>query len=74
MKVVEDLVWHGDKMQQFPNFTTAGPVSWKKMSLRVGVGGGGFRMIQVYYVYCALYLNYDYISSISDHQALDPRS
>ena len=55
-----------------PNFTTAGPISWKKISLRVGVGNG-FRMIQVYYVYCALYLNYYYISSILDHQALDPR-
>jgi len=72
VKVAEDLVWHRDKMQQCPNFTAAGPVSWKKISLRVGVGDG-FRMIQVYYVYCALYLNYYYISSIPDRQALDPR-
>ena len=34
--------------------------------------GGGFRMIQVYYIYYALYLYYDYISPTSDHQALDP--
>ena len=30
-------------------------------------------MIQVHYVYCALYFYYYYISSTSDHQALDPR-
>ena len=29
-------------------------------------------MIQVHYVYCALYFYYYYISSTSDHQALDP--
>ena len=29
-------------------------------------------MIQVYHIYRALYFNYYYISSISDHQALDP--
>ena len=35
-------------------------------------GGGGFRMSQVYYIYCALYLYYDYLSPTSDHQALGP--
>ena len=34
--------------------------------------GDGFRMIQAHYIYCALYFCYDYISFISDHQALDP--
>ena len=34
--------------------------------------GDGFRMIQVYYIYCVLYFYYD-ISSTSGHQALDPR-
>ena len=34
----------------------------------------GFRMIQVHYIYCALYFHRYYISSISNHQALDPRS
>jgi len=34
--------------------------------------GNGFRMIQAHYVYCALYFYYYYISSTSDHQALDP--
>ena len=29
-------------------------------------------MIKVHYVNCALYFHYYYISSISDHQALDP--
>ena len=35
--------------------------------------GSGFGMIQVHYMYCAPYVYYDYISSTSDHQALDPR-
>ena len=33
-------------------------------------GVGGFGMVQACYSYCALY--YYYISSTSDHQALDP--
>ena len=32
--------------------------------------GVGFRIIQVHYIYCALY--FYYISSTSDHQTLDP--
>ena len=36
------------------------------------VEGDDFRMIQVHYIYCALYFYYCYISSPSDHQALDP--
>ena len=35
----------------------------------LGLVGGGFRMIQVRYIYCALYFYYYYcISSTSDHQ------
>ena len=34
--------------------------------------GDGFRMIQVHYIYRALYFYYYYINSTSDHQALDP--
>ena len=30
-------------------------------------------MIQLYYLYCALYFYFYYISSTLDHQALDPR-
>ena len=33
----------------------------------------GFRMIQVHFIYCALYSYCYYISSISDYQALDTR-
>ena len=33
----------------------------------------GFRMIQACYIHCTLYFYYYYISSISNHQALDPR-
>ena len=29
-------------------------------------------MIQVHFIYCALYFYYLYISSTSDHQELDP--
>ena len=36
-------------------------------------GRDGFWMIQVHYIPCALYFYYYYISSTSDHQALDPR-
>ena len=37
-------------------------------------GGDGFGMIQACYIYCAFHFYYYYISSTSDHQALDPRS
>lgn len=38
------------------------------------VGGDGFEMIQVPYIYCVLHSYYYHISSTSDHQALDPGS
>ena len=31
-----------------------------------------FKMIQDHYIYCALYFCYYYISSMLDHQALNP--
>ena len=34
-------------------------------------GGNGFRMIHACYIYCAFYFCYYYISSTSNHQALD---
>ena len=37
-------------------------------------GKCGFGMIQVHYIYCALYFYYYYIRSTSDHQALGPGS
>ena len=43
------------------------------MDLIEGVGGDGLGMIQPRYIYRALYFYYDYISSILDHQTLDPR-
>ena len=46
-----------------------------KFSMDQGVWGGGqghdFQMIQLYYIYHALY--YYHISSMSDQQTLDPR-
>ena len=43
-------------------------------SFSTNVGGVGMvsGLIQVNYVYCALYFYYYYISSTSDYQALDP--
>ena len=38
----------------------------------VYVFSDGFQMIQAHCIYCALYFYYYYISSTSDHQALDP--
>ena len=35
--------------------------------------GGDLGMIQMCYIYCALYFYYHYISSSLGHQALDPR-
>ena len=40
--------------------------------LHGGEMGGSSFGIQMHYIYCAFYLYY-YISSTSDHQALDPR-
>ena len=58
--------------QWSPTFLAQG-TSFMQESFSAGVGGGGwFGMIQAHYIYYALYLDY-YISSISDHQALDPR-
>ena len=37
-----------------------------------GRKGDVLGMIQGHYIYCALYFYYYYISSTSDHQALDP--
>ena len=39
---------------------------------RLGVGNS-FRMIEARQIYCALYFYHYYISSTSDHQALDLR-
>ena len=57
--------------QWSPVFLTPG-TSFTQDSFSTGIGGGGwFGMIQAHYIYYALYFYY-YISSISDHQALDP--
>ena len=37
-----------------------------------GLGVGAMVWFQAHYIYCALYFCYYYISSTSDHQALDP--
>ena len=42
-------------------------------SMDLGGRRAAFRMIQTRYIYCALYFYHYYISSTSDHQALDTR-
>ena len=49
-------------------------ISWKVIFPRgTGARGNGFRTIQAYCIYCALYFCY-YISCTSDDQPLDPGS
>ena len=50
-----------------------GLVSWKTVFPWTG-WVDGFWIIQVHYIYCALYFYFYYISSTSDYQALDPRA
>ena len=55
-------------------FWHQGLVSQKTIFPWTGNGGeDGFAMIQVHYMYCALYFHYYYISYTSDHQEFDPR-
>lgn len=49
-----------------------GLVSWKTSFPGTRGKGGGFGVIQMHYIYCALYFYFYCISSTSDHQALDP--
>ena len=49
------------------------PISWQTILPWIRRLRDGFRMIQVHYIYCALYFYYYYIGSMSDHQTLDPR-
>ena len=53
-------------------FWHQGLISWKAVFPQTR-DGDGFRMIQVHYIYHVLYFYYYYISSVSDHQPLDPR-
>ena len=48
-----------------------GPVLWKTI-FPPTMWGDGFRMIQEHNIYCELNFYYYYMSSNSDHQALDP--
>ena len=52
-------------------FWHQGPVSWKTVFSTDWGLGDGFGMIQVHFIYCVLYFCRYYISSTSDHQALD---
>ena len=58
--------------QQSQTFWHQGLVLWKILFPWTSEAGGAFRMIQVHYIYCALYFYYYCINSISDHQALHP--
>ena len=67
----------GSVVQQYSNncpqpFWHRGPALWWRQFFH-GPGGGkdGFRIIQVHYIYCALYFCFYYIRPTSDNQALD---
>ena len=68
------IIWEHKSSGPQP-FWHQGPVSWKTSFPRIAgqVGGGRSFGIQMHYIYCAFYLYYYYISSTSDHQALEPR-
>ena len=53
-----------------PGFLAPG-ISFMEFFHRSGKGEFG-GMIETHCIYCTLYLYYYYISSISDHQTLDP--
>lgn len=53
------LVFQGSSHQLF---WPQEPLSWKTVFPWLGAGGG-FRMIQVYYIYCTRYFRHYYISS-----------
>ena len=56
--------WYGPVV---PNlFRHRGPISWKTIFPWTREGDG-FGMIQVHYIYCALYFYYYYIRSTLDH-------
>ena len=61
---------HCTLCQWSPIFSAPGSVSWNTIFFFRWGGLDGFRMIQAYYIYCALY--YYYINSTSGRQALDP--
>ena len=65
---------HVRSKQRSPTFMASGTNFVEDNFPWTGAGvGDGFRMIQVHYIYCALYFYYYYISSTSENQALDPR-
>ena len=60
-------------LQQSPTFWLSGTSFVEDNISTHWGGGGGFRMIEVHYLYCALYFYYYCISYALGHQALDPR-
>ena len=68
-------VYIGPQSSSPQPFWHQGLVSWKIIFPWTGVAGRGvtFRMIRAHHIYYTFYFNYYYISSTSDHQALDPR-
>ena len=60
--------------QQFPTFLAPG-TDFMEDNFSMDQGGGKecFQNNLNTYIYCELYFYYYYISSTSDHQALDPR-
>ena len=70
----QQAAFPSDLLRPSPNYrgTSGFPASlWKTIFPQTRVGRVGFRIIQVHYIYCALY--YYFISCTSDHQVSDPR-
>ena len=55
-----------------PKFLAPGTSFVEDNFSQSGQGECGLGMIQVHYIYHALYFYCNYINSTSDHQALDP--
>lgn len=72
-KVDNVCVWKKRLAQRSPTSLAPGTrFLGNRFSVHQG-WGDRFGMIQVYYIYCALYFYCYYISSMSDYQALDLR-
>ena len=76
LQIQEDNVfWRKERClrQQSRLFGTRDQFRGRHFFHEPSMGGDGFRMIQAHYTYCGIYFYYYYISSTSDHQALEPQ-
>ena len=67
--ITQDLFLWPPLKQQSLAFLALGIVSAEDKFSTDWYGEDGFGMIQVHYIYCALYFYYHYVSSTLNHQA-----